>query len=163
MPNNTFNIGYDPLLITPNRQGVDYTQEIDSQMKYLQAMKDQLANSQIKQPTSNNSLWTTIDNEINNLNDEQKNVLFGAETYVQTDIQLKQLIQEALIDSVKGRIEQSEVGKNLLTKQLEFIKNNKAAIIAESNKKLEIFEKFQIAAKANPNLTYKEFCESIQK
>lgn len=25
------------------------------------------------------------------------------------------------------------------------------------------FEKFQIAAKANPNLTYKEFCESINK
>ena len=43
------------------------------------------------------------------------------------------------------------------------VKSSKNAIIAESNKKLELFEKFQIAASANPNLTYKEFCESINK
>lgn len=44
-----------------------------------------------------------------------------------------------------------------------FILHRKNAIIAESNKKLELFKKFQIAASANPNLTYKEFCESINK
>lgn len=33
--------------------------------------------------------------------------------------------------------------------------------IAESNRELETFKKFQIAAQANPNLTYKEFCENI--
>lgn len=54
-------------------------------------------------------------------------------------------------------------GKELLTQQLNYVKSSKNAIIAESNKKLELFEKFQIAAKANPNLTYKEFCESINK
>ena len=43
------------------------------------------------------------------------------------------------------------------------VKSSKNAIIAESNKKLELFEKFQIAASANPNLTYKEFYESINK
>lgn len=69
----------------------------------------------------------------------------------------------ALIWYVKGVIEQSQVGKDLLTQQLNYIKSSKNAIIAESNKKLELFEKFQIAASANPNLTYKEFCESINK
>lgn len=48
-------------------------------------------------------------------------------------------------------------------KHFNYVKSSKNAIIAESNKKLELFEKFQIAAKANPNLTYKEFCESINK
>ena len=38
---------------------------------------------------------------------------------------------------------------------------NKDKIIAESNRELETFKKFQIAAQANPNLTYKEFCENI--
>lgn len=71
--------------------------------------------------------------------------------------------QEALINSVKNVIEQSPNGKELLTQQLNYVKSSKNAIIAESNKKLELFEKFQIAAKANPNLTYKEFCESINK
>lgn len=71
--------------------------------------------------------------------------------------------KEALINSVKGVIEQSQVGKDLLTQQLNYVKSSKNAIIAESNKKLELFEKFQIAASANPNLTYKEFYESINK
>lgn len=49
----------------------------------------------------------------------------------------------------------------LLTQQLNLIKTNKDKIIAESNRELETFKKFQIAAQANPNLTYKEFCENI--
>lgn len=102
-------------------------------------------------------------NEISSLNEEQRNILFSDTKYIQIDTQLKQLVQEALINSVKGVIEQSQVGKDLLTQQLNYIKSSKNAIIAESNKKLELFEKFQIAASANPNLTYKEFCESINK
>ena len=42
-----------------------------------------------------------------------------------------------------------------------FLRTNKDKIIAESNRELETFKKFQIAAQANPNLTYKEFCENI--
>ena len=55
----------------------------------------------------------------------------------------------------------SEIGNELLTQQLNLIKTNKDKIIAESNRELETFKKFQIAAQANPNLTYKEFCENI--
>lgn len=97
------------------------------------------------------------------LNEEQRNILFRDTKYIQIDTQLKQLVQEALINSVKGVIEQSQAGKDLLTQQLNYVKSSKNTIIAESNKKLELFEKFQIAASANPNLTYKEFCESINK
>lgn len=43
-------------------------------------------------------------------------------------------------------------------RQLQLMKDK---IIAESNRELETFKKFQIAAQANPNLTYKEFCENI--
>lgn len=34
-------------------------------------------------------------------------------------------------------------------------------LINRENRELETFKKFQIAAQANPNLTYKEFCENI--
>lgn len=71
------------------------------------------------------------------------------------------LVQEALVNSVKNVIENSEIGNKLLTQQLNLIKTNKDKIIAESNRELETFKKFQIAAQANPNLTYKEFCENI--
>lgn len=53
------------------------------------------------------SLWTAIDNEIGSLNEEQRNILFSDTKYIQIDTQLKQLVQEALINSVKGVIEQS--------------------------------------------------------
>lgn len=85
----------------------------------------------------------------------------GTALYISIDTQLKILVQEALVNSVKNVIENSEIGNKLLTQQLNLIKTNKDKIIAESNRELETFKKFQIAAQANPNLTYKEFCENI--
>ena len=41
------------------------------------------------------------------------------------------------------------------------IMKKKDKIIAESNKDIELFKKFQIAVQANPNLTYAEFIKSI--
>lgn len=159
----TFNIGYDPILSNSFPQTVDYSKEINERVQYLQAMKERMSNT-IQYPNNqNNSLWSAIDSEIGSLNDEQRNILFSDTKYIQIDTQLKQLVQEALINSVKGVIEQSQAGKDLLTQQLNYVKSSKNAIIAESNKKLELFEKFQIAASTNPNLTYKEFCESINK
>jgi hypothetical protein len=154
---------YDPILSNPFPQMVDYSKEIDERVQYLQAMKERMSNTVQPANNPNNSLWSAIDSEIGSLNDEQRNILFSDAKYIQIDNQLKQLIQEALINSVKNVIEQSPNGKELLTQQLNYVKSSKNAIIAESNKKLELFEKFQIAAKANPNLTYKEFCESINK
>lgn len=91
----------------------------------------------------------------------QRNILFNDKNYISIDTQLKILVQEALVNSVKNVIENSEIGNKLLTQQLNLIKTNKDKIIAESNRELETFKKFQIAAQANPNLTYKEFCENI--
>lgn len=161
-PNYTVNFGVDPLLqnlYSPNN--VDYEREIEDRMRKLQAMKEQY--SQIKQHTATNSLWTEIDREISSLTEEQRNILFNSEDYIAIDNGLKNLIQQALINSVKGVVESSEVGKKLLEKQLNFIKNSKDRIVAQSNKEIEVFKKFQIAAKANPQLTYKEFIETINK
>lgn len=45
-----------------------------------------------------NILWSAIDSEIGSLNDEQRNILFSDTKYIQIDNQLKQLVQEALIN-----------------------------------------------------------------
>lgn len=74
---------------------------------------------------------------------------------------VRNLLKLVLTKTVKNVIENSEIGNKLLTQQLNLIKTNKDKIIAESNRELETFKKFQIAAQANPNLTYKEFCENI--
>ena len=159
MPGTTFNIGYDPILANPFSPGQGYYQEIENRMQYLQEMKSRMEQRSTLAPT----IWNTIDSEINSLTDEQKSILFSDKRYIEIDTQLKQLVQQFLIDSVKYKIEQSEIGKSLLQKQLEYIRSNKQAIVTESNKKLELFEKFKIAASSNPNITYKEFCESLNK
>lgn len=86
------------------------------------------------------SLWNKIDNEIKSLNDDQRNILFSDKNYISIDTQLKILVQEALVNSVKNVIENSEIGNKLLTQQLNLIKTNKDKIIAESNRELEIVE-----------------------
>lgn len=156
----SFNFKYDPILENPFRSKIDYNREIDERVRQLQLMKDKY-NSTIKQTTQSESLWNKIDNEIKSLNNDQRNILFSDKNYISIDTQLKILVQEALVNSVKDVIENSEIGNKLLTQQLNLIKTNKDKIIAESNRELETFKKFQIAAQANPNLTYKEFCENI--
>lgn len=62
---------------------------------------------------------------------------------------------------IKDKVANSPRGKELLEKQLNNIRTKKDSIIEEANRELELFKKFQIAAQANPKLTYVEFCKTI--
>lgn len=62
---------------------------------------------------------------------------------------------------VRDKIANSPRGKELLEKQLNNIRAKKDIIVEKTNKELELFKKFQIAAQANPKLTYVEFCKTI--
>lgn len=162
MANNM--IGIDPLLTGGFSQNSNFSfeDEIDSKMQYLQAMKEQISNKRnINKPK--HSIWNDIDSEIRSLNNEQRNILFKDKTYIEIDNQLKGLIQEALFESVKDRIEESNVGKDLLVKQLNFIRSSKEAILIESNKQSELLNAFRIASANNPNLTYKQFIKSLNE
>lgn len=65
------------------------------------------------------------------------------------------------IYSVKDKVAASPRGKELLEKQLNNIKVKKEEIIKEANKNIEVFKRFQEAARLNPNLTYAEFVKSL--
>lgn len=165
-PNLQVNMGYqDPLL---TRQNIDYQQMLDAELERLELAKKQLldakANTQTPvkgQGNTNASLWDEIDKEINSLTDDQKVILSQDETYKVIDSQLQMLIQNELILSVRDKIANTEQGKALLEKQLDNIKTKKSQIVEESNREIELFKKFQIAAQANPNLTYVEFIKAI--
>lgn len=75
--------------------------------------------------------------------------------------ELQLMIQEELINSVKDKVAASPRGKELLKKQLNNIKVKKEEIIKEANKNIEVFKRFQEAARLNPNLTYVEFVKSL--
>lgn len=71
------------------------------------------------------------------------------------------LLTYLVFNSVKDKVANSPRGKELLEKQLNNIRTKKDSIIEEANRELELFKKFQIAAQANPKLTYVEFCKTI--
>lgn len=72
------------------------------------------------------------------------------------------LIKIYNLNSVRDKVANSPRGKELLEKQLNNIRAKKDSIIEEANKELELFKKFQIAAQANPKLTYVDFCNNIK-
>ena len=86
-------------------------------------------------------MWNKIDNEIKSLNDDQRNILFSDKNYISIDTQLKILVQEALVNSVKDVIENSEIGNKLLTQQLNLIKTNKDKNYLLNKYIFEIYDK----------------------
>lgn len=167
-PQYQVNLGYDPLLAGVNSP-VDYVAQLDNQIQQLNIAKNQIQ-SQLNNPAQTNqqqfteqkiNLWDEIDKEVSGLNNDQQAILAKDEVYNKLSGELQMLIQEELINSVKDKVANSPRGKELLEKQLNNIRTKKDSIIEEANRELELFKKFQIAAQANPKLTYVEFCKTI--
>ena len=170
-PQYQVNLGYDPLLAGV-ASPVDYITQLDNQIQQLTAAKrqiqSQLGNSnqnmqpaRLAQPQQVN-LWDEIDKEVCSLNNDQQAILAKDDVYNNVSAELQMLIQQELINSVRDKVANSPRGKELLEKQLNNIRAKKDSIIEEANKELELFKKFQIAAQANPKLTYVDFCNNIK-
>lgn len=174
-PQYQVNLGYDPLLAGV-ASPVDYITQLDNQIQQLTAAKSQIQ-SQLGNPNQNMqptrpaqpqqavqqiSLWDEIDKEVCSLNNDQQAILAKDDVYNNVSAELQMLIQQELINSVRDKVANSPRGKELLEKQLNNIRAKKDSIIEEANKELELFKKFQIAAQANPKLTYVDFCNNIK-
>lgn len=170
-PQYQVNLGYDPLLAGV-ASPVDYITQLDNQIQQLTAAKSQIQ-SQLKNPNQNMqpaqpaqlqqvNLWDEIDKEVCSLNNDQQAILAKDNVYNNVSAELQMLIQQELINSVRDKVANSPRGKELLEKQLNNIRAKKDGIIEEANKELELFKKFQIAAQANPKLTYVDFCNNIK-
>ena len=127
-------------------------QTLDSQLQLLKSYEEQ-----IKRMSPEVSLWTKIDNEINSLTDSQKQKLFGKPEYIELNNQIQIKVQEKVLNLVKSKVESDEEGKDLLKSLLDTIKKQKREIIEESNKELELFNKFKEFSKSNPDITYEQF------
>lgn len=168
-PQYQVNLGYDPLLAGMNTP-VDYISQLDAQIQQLNNAKAQLQSqltnqNQPIQPQSvvqQVNLWDEIDKEVCSLNNDQQAILAKDDVYNNVSTELQMLIQQELINSVRDKVANSPRGKELLEKQLNNIRAKKDSIIKEANKELELFKKFQIAAQANPKLTYVDFCNNIK-
>lgn len=161
-PQYQVNLGSsDPILM--RRETPNYYNNIQEQIDYLENLKQDYNNRQQKQTARKENNWDKIDKELATLTDEQKKILFSDDNYKEYDANLQILIQQELLNLVKDRIAVSSTGEELLAKMLEYIRTVKPKVISESNKELELFKKFQLAVKVNPNLTYPEFIKSLNK
>ena len=164
-PQYQFNLGQaDPLLSIAKNNPEGYISVIEQELQKLNNVKQQLI--QAKQPTQQNinnavNIWNSINNEIASMTNDQKELLAKDETYISIERELQLMIQEEFINSVKDKVAASPRGKELLEKQLNNIKVKKEEIIKEANKNIEVFKRFQEAARLNPNLTYAEFIKTL--
>lgn len=154
--------GGDPLLGSPQ---LNYN-SVEEQLRNLDAKRQSLEtlkqlNSQAA-PVISTPIWDEIDAEIKVLTYDQQNKLFENEDYISIYSELNNLVQQELINSVKYKIENSPRGNKLLQEQLKLLKTLKNKIIESSNREMELFKNFQEFSKANPNVTYEQFLNTIK-
>lgn len=153
--------GGDPLLgnsiLSNNLE--EQIQLLEKYKQNLESAKqiNKVANS-IQQPQK--LIWDDINAELEPLTTDQKNKLYQDEEYMETYNQLQTLVNNEILNLVKGRIESTEEGRSLLQNQLKIVKKLKGKIIEETNKEMELFKKFKEYSKNHPEVTYDEFIKS---
>lgn len=105
-------------------------------------------------------IWDEIDAEISPMTDEQKTRMLQDEDYVDTYTKIQDMVQAEILNLVKGRIESTPEGKELLQRQLKIVKKLKGKIIQETNREMEMFRKFREFSKTHPEVTYEEFIKA---
>ena len=136
-------------------------QLIEKYKQNLEAAKQLRQQAQpVQQPVPQRMIWDEIDAEINPMTDEQKTRMLQDEDYVDTYTKIQGMVQAEILNLVKGRIEATPEGKELLQRQLKIVKKLKGKIIQETNREMEMFRKFREFSKTHPEVTYEEFIKA---
>ena len=115
--------GGDPLLGTNVSTSIDeQLQLLERQKQVLETARQQRQQQQlpVQQPVQQRLIWDEIDAEIEPMTNEQKNMLFQDEDYVDIYNKLQGLVQAEILSLVKARIENTQEGKELLSQQLKW-------------------------------------------
>lgn len=131
--------------------------DIDTQIQKMEAYRQKL--KQLKD-TPKSLIWDRIDAEISPLSSEQKNRLLQNKEYLDTYNEIQSLVQLEILNLVKGKIENTERGRELLNRQLNIVRSIKGKIIEETNREMELFNKFKEYSKIHPNTSYDEFLKN---
>lgn len=124
-------------------------------------MKQQVQQPMPQQPIPPQKLiWDDIDAEVEPMTDEQKSRLLQDEDYVETYTKIQNMVNAEILNLVKGRIESTPEGKELLSHQLKTVKRLKGKIIDETNREMEMFRRFREYSKQHPGVTYDEFIKA---
>lgn len=138
---------------------MDTLDDIDAQINKMQAYRNKLRQMQAtSQPQK--LIWDEIDAEIIPMTDEQKARLLQDPEYAEVYTELQSIVQNEILNLVKGRIESTERGRELLSKQLRIVKKLKNKIISDTNREMELFNRFREYSKQHPDVTYEDFIKA---
>jgi hypothetical protein len=154
--------GGDPLLgssVVGNNLD-EQLQLIEKYKQSLEAAKQMKQQMQPTTPIQQKLVWDDVDAEISPMSDEQKAMLFQDDDYVDTYTKIQNMVQSEILNLVKGRIESTPEGKELLQSQLKIVRRLKGKIIQETNREMEMFRKFREFSKTHPEVTYDEFIKA---
>ena len=141
---------------------------LDEQLQLIEKYKQNLEAAKqlrqqvqpVQQTVPQRMIWDEIDSEINPMTDEQKTRMLQDEDYVDTYTKIQDMVQAEILNLVKGRIEATPEGKELLQRQLKIVKKLKGKVIQETNREMEMFRKFREFSKTHPEVTYEEFIKA---
>lgn len=163
IPVNQVILGGDPLLGS-SVIGNSLDEQLQLLEKYkqnLEAAKQMKQQAQsVQQPIPQKLIWDDIDAEVEPMSDEQKSRLLQDEDYVETYTKIQSMVNAEILNLVKGRIESTPEGKELLSHQLKTVKRLKSKIIDETNREMEMFRRFREYSKQHPGVTYDEFIKA---
>lgn len=134
--------------------------DIDTQIQKMEIYRKKLQQLKTAQSVVKTPIWNEIDSELLPMTDEQKGRLFKDMEYVNTYNRIQTIVQTEILNLVKEKIENSTEGKELLKVQLSIVKKLKSKIIEDTNKEMELFNKFKEYSKINPEATYDEFIKN---
>ena len=136
--------------------------DIDIQIQNMENYRNKLQQLKALQVQQNpvKLIWDDIDAEIRPMSEEQKKRMFDDAEYVEVYSKLNEMVQTEILNLVKGRIESTVDGKDLLSRQLKIVKRLKSDIINETNREMEMFKKFKEFSKVNPGITSEEFIQA---
>lgn len=153
-PINQVFVGNDPMM-----SNLD---DLDMQIKRMESYRQRLRQLQNQQQPQQPQklIWDDIDAEIIPMTDEQKSRLLQDQEYAEVYMEIQNMVQSELLNLVKSRIESTERGKDLLSKQLKIVKKLKGKIISDTNREMELFNRFREYSKQHPDVTYEDFIKA---
>lgn len=166
IPVNQVILGGDPLLggsVIGNSldEQIQMLERYKQNLEAAKQMKQQVQQPMPQQPVPTQKLiWDDIDAEVAPMTDEQKSRLLQDEDYVETYTKIQNMVSTEILNLVKGRIESTPEGKELLSHQLKTVKRLKNKIIDETNREMEVFKRFREYSKQHPEVTYDEFIKA---
>ena len=135
--------------------------DFESQIQMLEFQKKRLQQlSAQSQAAPQKFIWDDIEAEVNPLSEEQRERLMQNEDYMQNYSRIQSLVQHELINLIKGKLESTQEGKDLLNAQLKLTKKLKGHIIEDTQREMQTFKRFKEYSKSHPEVTYEEFIKA---